>query len=101
MEALDIKVLDLKKASLFYRAINHKLRQQVLHLIHKNGEMIVTDIYVKLRIEQSVASQHLAILRRADLVKTRREGKKIIYSVNYDQIEQLHAHAADLNKVLV
>jgi DNA-binding transcriptional ArsR family regulator len=97
MEALDIKTHDLKKAALYYRAINHKLRQQMLHLIDKKGEMMVTDIYVKLRIEQSVASQHLAILRRANLVTARREGKKIIYTVNYDQIGQLHIHAAALN----
>ena len=61
---LKIDVLQLKKAALILRAINHKLRQQILKLVHQNGRMTVTEIYVKLRLEQSVASQHLAICVR-------------------------------------
>ena len=62
---LKIDVLTLKKAALVLRAVNHKLRQQILKLIHQKGRITVTEIYVKLRLEQSVASQHLAILRKA------------------------------------
>jgi DNA-binding transcriptional ArsR family regulator len=62
---LKIDVIQLKKAALILRAVNHKLRQQIMKLIHQNGKMTVTEIYVKLRLEQSVASQHLAILRKA------------------------------------
>ena len=87
---------DLKKAAQFYRAINHKLRQEMIRLLHKNGKMDVTQIYVKLKLVQSVASQHLAILRNANLVLTEREGKKIFYSVNYQQIRELHSFAQQL-----
>ncbi|MDB5252698.1 MAG: helix-turn-helix transcriptional regulator, partial [Flaviaesturariibacter sp.] len=67
---LKIDVLTLKKAALVLRAVNHKLRQQILKLIHQKGKITVTEIYVKLRLEQSVASQHLAILRKAGFVTT-------------------------------
>ena len=67
---LKIDVIQLKKAALILRAVNHKLRQQIMKLIHQNGKMTVTEIYVKLRLEQSVASQHLAILRKAGFVNT-------------------------------
>ena len=61
----------LQRAKLKVRALNHPLRQKMLTLIKDNGNrMNVTDIYVKLRIEQSVASQHLAILRNQGLVST-------------------------------
>ena len=73
---LRIDVLQLKKAALILRAVNHKLRQQMMRLLHQNGKMTVTEIYVKLRLEQSVASQHLAILRRAGVVRTERQGKR-------------------------
>ncbi len=76
-----------KSAAMTLRAINHKLRQQIIALLDENKRMNVTDIYVKLRLEQSVASQHLAILRRADIVKTVREGKFIHYALNTDRIE--------------
>jgi DNA-binding transcriptional ArsR family regulator len=79
----------LSKGRKIFRAINHSLRQQMLQLIHNNGQITVTDLYVKLRLEQSVVSQHLAILRREKFVNTKREGKCIYYSVNYDRIDQV------------
>jgi len=78
-----------KKAALILRAINHKLRQQMVKLLDDNKKMTVTEIYVKLRLEQSVASQHLAILRRAGIVITEREGKFIHYSVNHARIAEV------------
>jgi DNA-binding transcriptional ArsR family regulator len=95
---LKIDVIQLKKAALILRAVNHKLRQQILKLIHQNGKMTVTEIYVKLRLEQSVASQHLAILRKAGFVNTLRDGKFIFYSVNYTRLDQVHNIAHELLK---
>jgi DNA-binding transcriptional ArsR family regulator len=95
---LKIDVLQLKKAALILRAVNHKLRQQILKLINQKGRITVTEIYVKLRLEQSVASQHLAILRKAGFVKTLRDGKFIHYSVNTDRLEEVHKFAQQLLK---
>ena len=86
----------LKNGALVFRAINHPLRQEMLRLIHSKSEMTVTQIYTKLRLDQSIASQHLSILRQAALVKTRREGKQIIYSVNYNRVQHVHDTAASL-----
>jgi len=58
--------------------------------------MTVTDIYIKLRLEQSVASQHLAILRRAGVVITERQGKFIYYSLNNERLEQISKLVEDL-----
>jgi len=80
---------DLRKAVLVLRAVNHDLRQQIISLLLEHGRLTVTDIYIKLRLEQSVASQHLAILRRASVVATEREGKYIYYSINPDRLEQI------------
>ena len=71
------------------RAINHPLRQQILQAIFEKNQITVTELYVALRLEQSVASQQLAILRRAGFVKTHRNGKFIKYSVNEEKIERL------------
>lgn len=88
--SLKVDLLNVKKASLILRAINHKLRQQILKLIDEQGRITVTEIYVKLRLEQSVASQHLAILRKAGFVKTERDGKFIYYTVNTTRLEELN-----------
>ena len=87
---LKVDLMNVKKAAMILRAVNHKLRQQVLKLIDEHGRMTVTEIYVKLRLEQSVASQHLAILRKAGFVKTDRDGKFIYYSVNHERLEDLN-----------
>ncbi|HYC40982.1 MAG TPA: metalloregulator ArsR/SmtB family transcription factor [Chitinophagaceae bacterium] len=87
---LKVDLMNVKKAALILRAVNHKLRQQILKLIDEHGRMTVTEIYVKLRLEQSVASQHLAILRKAGFVKTERDGKFIYYSVNTERLDDLN-----------
>ena len=89
---------DLRKAVLVLRAVNHDLRQQMIQLLRENGRMTVTDIYVKLRLEQSVASQHLAILRRASVVSTAREGKYIYYSINPDRLSQIKRLIGELSE---
>ena len=88
-ESVRIDFLHMKKASMILRALNHKLRQQVVKLLDEHQKMTVTEIYVKLRLEQSVASQHLAILRRAGIVGTKREGKFIYYSINYSRVKEI------------
>lgn len=80
---------ELRKAVLVLRAVNHKLRQNVIDLLEENESMTVTDIYIKLRLEQSVASQHLAILRRAGVVITHRKGKFINYMIDRDRLAQI------------
>lgn len=93
---LDYNVL--RKAVLVLRAVNHKLRQSIISLLEENKRMTVTEIYVKLRLEQSVASQHLAILRRAGVVNTERQGKFIFYSLNHDRIAEISQLVEDLTK---
>ncbi|MBK8045371.1 MAG: helix-turn-helix transcriptional regulator [Haliscomenobacter sp.] len=86
---IQLDYAELRKAVLVLRAVNHKLRQKIIHLLEESEMMTVTDIYVKLRLEQSVASQHLAILRRAGVVGTDRQGKFIMYSLNKDRLAQI------------
>ncbi|MBC7775391.1 MAG: helix-turn-helix transcriptional regulator [Phycisphaerae bacterium] len=88
--------IELRKAALVLRAVNHKLRQKMLDLLDENKRMTVTEIYVKLRLEQSVASQHLAILRSAGVVQTERNGKFIFYSVNRSRIGQISSLVEEL-----
>ncbi len=95
-EVLKINYHNLKKAALVLRALNHKLRQQILTLIETEKKITVTEIYVRMRLEQSVASQHLAILRRAGIVTTQRDGKFIYYTVNYKRINEITKLVEDL-----
>lgn len=87
--AVKIDFLQVKRSSLILRALNHKLRQQILKLLEEQSKLTVTEIYIQLRLEQSVASQHLAILRRAGIVKTEREGKFIYYGLHHQRLLEI------------
>jgi DNA-binding transcriptional ArsR family regulator len=90
--------LSIKKASLTFRAINHPLRQEMIRMIDSKGHATVTELFVEMRLEQSVASQHLAILRRAGLVKKIRDGKFMYYKLNLERLELLNKMVTDLLK---
>ena len=92
----EIDTHNIKKAAMVLRALNHRLRQQILLTINENKKLTVTDLYVKLRIEQSVASQHLAILRKAGIVSTERGGKCIYYAINPSRIEEINGFVKNL-----
>ena len=93
---LVIHSLAINKAVLTTRTINHLLRQQILKLIHEKKRVIVTEIHTKFRIEQSVASEHLALLRKDKFVTTERDGRYIFYSVNYETIKKVNRLAEEL-----
>jgi DNA-binding transcriptional ArsR family regulator len=59
---------------------------QILEFIDEHDSINVNKIYNTLKLEQSITSQHLRILRKAEIVTTSREGKFIHYSINYDKI---------------
>lgn len=88
-EEINISYDSLRSAVLVLRAINHELRRNIVNLLEKEDRMTVTQIYIKLRIEQSVASQHLAILRKAGIVQPHREGKFIYYSLEKNRLSQI------------
>jgi DNA-binding transcriptional ArsR family regulator len=93
---LDVK--QLKKGVLVLKSMNHKLRQDIVKFIDSKKEITVTEIYTKLKTEQSVISQHLAILREAKVLNTKKEGRCVKYSVNYDRILQIKTLLDELLK---
>jgi DNA-binding transcriptional ArsR family regulator len=86
----------LGEAALTLKAINHPVRQNILQIIHKNKEISVSKIYAILNLEQSLTSTHLAVLRKYGIVKTKREGQSIFYSVNYTQLAQIEKGAKQI-----
>jgi DNA-binding transcriptional ArsR family regulator len=96
LNELEINILEIRKAAMKYRAINHKLRQDLLRLIHRSGKITVTELYRKMNLEQSVTSQHLAILRTAGFVSTERNKRFVFYKVNYEALKFLEAQTKKL-----
>jgi ArsR family transcriptional regulator len=57
-----------------------------LEYIDDEGETNVNKIYRSLNIEQSITSQHLRVLRLADVVQCERDGKMVVYKIKYDVV---------------
>lgn len=79
----------LHKAKRDLRALEHKLRLRIINFLDENPDSYVKEIYKTLKIEQSVASQHLTILKNSDYVISNRDGKRVYYNVNYDRIKDV------------
>jgi DNA-binding transcriptional ArsR family regulator len=87
----------LRESVLTLRAVNHKGRQRILDLLDEHKFLTVTDLYIKLRWDQSLTSQHLAILRRAKAVNAVRDGKHIFYEVNHRRLAQISKITQELS----
>jgi DNA-binding transcriptional ArsR family regulator len=88
-EEIRLDINNLRKVWLIIRSINHRLRQQIIRALSETPELTVTEIYIKVRREQSVASQHLAILRTSGVVAARRKGKFMYYTLNKERLKEI------------
>lgn len=91
----------LNKGKLATRAIAHPLRLQVLTYLQNNPNTYVGGLYKYktsplYKAEQSVVSQHLAILRKQKLVITKRKGKNIFYSLNPERVSFINQFCESL-----
>mgnify|MGYP006270737247 CR=1 FL=1 len=73
----------------FFKALANQERIQILLLLKKNKEMFAQDIERHFYLEQSTTSHHLNLLKRAGITKSRKEGRKIFYSIDEVQFSQL------------
>ncbi len=77
-----------RDAAALLKALAHEKRLAIL--CHLSGrELTVSEINQRVAGSQSVISQHLAVLRRDGLVRTRREAQTIYYSLDDDRADRL------------
>jgi ArsR family transcriptional regulator len=76
----------------FFKTLGHPVRIRVLELLSIR-EHAVSELLCEIEIEPANLSQQLAVLRRAGLVSTRREGSAVHYSVTSPQVPELLAVA--------
>ena len=72
----------------FFKTLSHPLRIRVLELLSE-GEHSVGELLREIDVEASNLSQQLAVLRRAGLVVSRREGSTVHYALVSPQIADL------------
>ncbi len=69
------------------KTLAHPLRIALLHIL-KDGEKTVNELVDILGASQSNISQHLALMRQRQIVKTRKKGSAVYYRVSSPKISQ-------------
>lgn len=89
MNKVDFDIQHLENAANRLKAMAHPVRIAIIEILDQNGPLCVSDIFVKLDIEQASASHHLNILKNRNILKSERTGKNIIYSLNNEMISEI------------
>ena len=69
------------RIDLAFRAFSDRTRLRILNLLRTSGELCVCDLIAVLAVPQAKVSRHLAYLRRAGLVRARKDGLWSHYSL--------------------
>jgi DNA-binding transcriptional ArsR family regulator len=69
------------------KTMAHPIRLALLDAL-RDGERSVTDLAEAVGVTQSLASQHLAVLRNQGLLRTRRNGTEVLYGIGYPKMIQ-------------
>lgn len=81
----------------FFKILGDSTRAKIMWALDKS-EMCVCDLAVLLGMTKSAISHQLKTLREANLVKNRKDGKMVIYSLDDDHVKDIFEKA--LNHVL-
>ncbi|WP_150523425.1 ArsR/SmtB family transcription factor [Roseibium sediminis] len=94
-DEFDALVEQARKASDLLKALSHEVRLLILCLLSE-GEKSVSELEEVLSMPQAAVSQQLARLRLEGLVRSRREGRMIYYSLENKEVSSIVATLYDL-----
>ena len=80
------KKMNERAFSKYFKAFGDPTRLRILHIL-ASGELTVNEIVNKVGLTQPTISRHLSILREAGAVTDRREGQKVVYSLNKMEVK--------------
>lgn len=98
MSFIDMRKVTFEEKVDIYKALGNKTRLEIFEQIlsngdksvHKNGMMCITDIASLFSYSMPTISAHVDILRKAGLIKSFKEGKKIYVDVDIERCKKLY-----------
>ena len=70
------------------KALSDPIRREILNLL-KSGPMAAGDIAAQFDVTGAAVSRHLSVLKEAELIRDKREGKFIYYELNASVLEEI------------
>jgi DNA-binding transcriptional ArsR family regulator len=77
------------------KALSDPIRRDILEML-RSGRHSAGDISERFSVSAPAISKHLNVLKDADLIRDRREGKYIYYELNTSVLEEIMLWVADL-----
>ena len=77
------------------KALSDPIRREILNLL-KSGPMAAGDISARFEVTGAAVSRHLSVLKEAELIRDKREGKFIYYELNASVLEEIMRWITDL-----
>lgn len=71
------------------KGIGHEVRLRIIELLHHRKGRSVQELQKELGIEQSVLSHHLGKMRDMGLLRTEREGRKVLYQLKDPELARI------------
>ncbi len=87
-----VKIMGLQQT---LKALADPVRREILDML-RGGRMSAGDITEKFTITGAAISRHLSVLKDADLIRDKREGKFIFYEINVSVLEETMLWLANL-----
>ncbi|HSB17398.1 MAG TPA: metalloregulator ArsR/SmtB family transcription factor [Bryobacteraceae bacterium] len=78
------------------KAVAHPARVRILRLLSHKEARVCSQIVGELPLAQSTVSEHLRILKEAGLIRSREEGSRVGYCINFPALRRLKALVAIL-----
>jgi len=82
-----------------FRALADPTRRKIIELLARNGELSATDICDEFHVTHPAISQHLKILREADLVRMEKRAQQRIYRINPEAMLEMEAWARQMTEL--
>ncbi len=76
-----LKNFNIQLGSQIFKALSDEARIRILHLIHQNKEMCISDLEHILEFTQTKTSRHITYLKNAGLIAPRKVDQWIFYSL--------------------
>jgi DNA-binding transcriptional ArsR family regulator len=96
---INLEFKEYQKAKTLFRALDNTRRRMILQSILIKPKN-VSEIIRAVKLSQPETSAHLAILRKTNLVITRKKGKEVFYSINPEQINFANNVAKQINNTI-
>ena len=90
--------IDSRLISELLKALSHPTRIRILQELLQ-GEVCVSNLMLRLGIEQSNLSQHLKIIREQGLIETRKQGNQVMYRIVHPLVLKIIESAVDIIEI--